>query len=300
MKKLSEKENEEINFIKAKIVNFYKNINKEIKNFHLEEIEKINIKNISNFHWWFRARFFYWIFDFKSQKGWIRFHWTNTKEFLIKSSLVEKWFFDVNIWSLKWVFASDENSKKWQWIIYKKEKFNNYSRDCLSIEVLINKLLSIWFSFELLKNIFNIKTTDIFWTLPVTTFFYTQLKILKEIRKRDKDIIKYKIDNYHYNHSSFELNFWQNIKERLDFKYNLTLKYLWKENKVLLYLNFSNEVESYLKLLKWNENSSILKNEIEKIGLKWNDFIKELNKISNIKNVNFIERAKVMKKYFNL
>ena len=45
------KKNYEINFIKAQIISFYKkNSDLTIKNFHLDEIEKINIENIENYN----------------------------------------------------------------------------------------------------------------------------------------------------------------------------------------------------------------------------------------------------------
>jgi hypothetical protein len=45
------KKNYEINFIKAKLIRFYKkNSDLTIKNFYLDEINKITIENIENYH----------------------------------------------------------------------------------------------------------------------------------------------------------------------------------------------------------------------------------------------------------
>lgn len=291
------KKNYEINFIKAQIISFYKkNSDLTIKNFHLDELEKINIENIESYNWWFRARFFYWIFDFKNKKGWIKLHWTTTQEFLIMASFVENWFFDVKIWNFQGVFANKENAKKWHNIRNKKEVFKNYNnRDVWDILFLINRLIWVNFWNELLLKVFDFKRRLVIWVVPITQFFYTQLKILKEMKKRDWSIEKHKIDKYHY----FDYETFEEVMERQKIKYKYMLKYIWRENKILLYLNYNNWLETdnfYRVAYKWEDIFKINKYKKDNPYNKWNEIIKKLNQISNIHNVNFSERVKFMNK----
>jgi len=58
--------------------------------------------------------------------------------------------------------------------------------------------------------------------VPITQFFYTQLKILKEMKKRDLNIEKHKIDKYHY----FDYETFEKVMERQKLKYKYMLKYI--------------------------------------------------------------------------
>lgn len=93
------------NFINNELTRPYKEQDKNI-DFQIDKIAEINIKNVENYPWAFRCRFFYWIYDFTKNKGWIRLHWTTSKEFLIQVWLVEEWYFDANIpGGYSWIFS---------------------------------------------------------------------------------------------------------------------------------------------------------------------------------------------------
>jgi len=196
------------------------------------------------------------------------------------------------------VFANKEDSKKWHNIRNKKEVFKNYNnRDVWDILFLINRLIWVNFWNELLLKVFDFKRRFVIWVVAITQFFYTQLKILKEMKKRDLSIEKHKIDKYHY----FDYETFEKVMERQKLKYKYMLKYIWRENKILLYLNYNNWLETdnfYIVAYKWEDIFKINKYKKNNPYNKWNDIIKELNQISNIHNVNFSERVKFMNKVY--
>lgn len=188
------------------------------QNFFLEEVKDIWILDIHKYEWYITSRFFYWIYNIKKNKGWIRFSWVSTDDFFIQIWLTEKHIYDVNIWNIKWIYADSKNIERWHNIRYKK-RFTNNNRICKPLEELYYILRNIWASANLIKTIFSEYKNTYSWDRKLQFKFFEELRLLNEwINNPNKELFmkKYKM----------RLNkIWKEYKE---FIYNNTKK-LWND-----------------------------------------------------------------------
>lgn len=270
---------DKINVISDWITEYLKDDIKKI-DFYEKYIEKINIYDIKNYHYWFTSRFFYWIYDFDRNKWWIRLHWVKADDFLIKVWLFIEWYYDVNILNFKWIFWWKNEIKNWPNVWHKK-RFKNNNKECLSLDRLAYKLKLSWANTELNRKITKIKDSFYRWPALLKKLFNSQTKLLRYIRKQDKDRIKLKQSLYHNDNSYYEEKYWYTPEERYKRKYFMMLNYLWKENRIFLKLQYTRNrlYESLTEKYEWDE--------------AWN-FIKSVLEISNSINVNFKERKKII------
>lgn len=212
------KENMQHYFLKNKKLHFS---NMPVKNitwvfwktekYYLKEAKNIWILDIIKYEWHIISRFFYWIYNIKKNKGWIRLNWISIDDFFIQIWLTEKNIYDVNIWNKKWVFSDSKNIDRWNNIRYKK-RFTNNRKECEPLEKLYRILRRIWASTNLIKTIFSEYKNTYSWDRKLQFIFFDELKIL---------------------------NKWNNDSDKEKFmkKYKMRLNKIWKEYKKNIYLN---------------------------------------------------------------
>jgi len=279
------------------------------EDFYLDKIDKITFKNIHEYKWGFRSRFFYWIYDFEKLKWWIRLHGTTKEEFLIQASLIENWYFDINIWNTKGVYAIGKKEfENWHQVRYKK-RFTNYNKDCENIDSLIWVLAKNLFSTDLIEYVLWQETKKFKWIIEMKKVFYSQLKILKNVKKNDKDRRNQKIHFYKNNEDWFFEKYWYTINDRYKKKYDYMLNYFWKENRVLIYNDFSYFADAIKRRYnEWRKNPKLYNEKdikfwaekyIEyKEEIRSSDFIKELINLYKESPFDFKKRLELFRKRF--
>ena len=212
---------DKINIISDWITEYFKDDTKKI-DYCEKNIDRITICNIKDYHYWFTSRFFYWIYDFDKNKWWIRLHWVKADDFLIKVWLFKEWYYDVNILNFKWIFWWKKEIKNWPNVWHKK-RFKNNNKECLTLDKLSYKLKLSWANTELNRKITGIKDSFYRWPALLKKLFNSQTKLLRYIRKQDKDRIQLKQSLYHNDNSYYEDSYVIEIKDSLTEKYTQLL-----------------------------------------------------------------------------
>lgn len=128
---------------------------------------------------------------------------------------------------------------------------------------------------------------------------------------KDPDRKKLKENYYDNPRQKFEELYWYTLEEKYEKKYRMMLKYIWKENRVLVYSDYSgyqpkwlieSKIEDYKADKKFKDEWWLIvptyernKNSYNRIK---NDFLLNLDEISNTHNLNFSERVKFIKENF--
>ncbi len=200
------------------------------ENFHLEQAKNIWLLDVLKYEWHILSRFFYWIYNIKKNKGWIRLSWFWIDKFFIQIWLTEKHFYDVNIWTWKWIYADTKNIKRW-WNIRYKKRFTNYTRECKTLHELSEILKSYWATASLIKTILSEYKSDYVWYIEEQEKFFDKLKILNSLLY-DKD--KHRLKKYSNQKDSedYQKKYWYTPQERFYKKYRILLEQNEKKFKI--------------------------------------------------------------------
>lgn len=239
----------------------------DIKDFYLDKIQEINTQNIYKYNWWMKYRFFYWIYDYKNNKGWFMFHWLKKEEFFIEIWLKEAWFYDCKFPNRNFV-CTDFSRRLLREDVKEKIIFDNDIDNYLyDLNTLYYFLLWFWARWPFIKHIIPTAWIDWIARREHSILFYNQYKLLKDtlkddelIKLREKELSNKKsLDRDYFN------KFWCLPVENYKIRYNKMVKYLWIENRVIYNISSKNLKDELINIKNFEERKKLIYDKFKEL-----------------------------------